>query len=321
MEPTEHPPETSTPKTNREDLLSLPAERIFQLQRIQALEDVKTDLIKWAKGRFWLITVATLLIGAFGGYSLIKTTVRDLLEKEVDSAKKDMLSASYEARSAGAAASSIIKQAESYGNTVAALNKKAEGVDLQLVTLQQKIQAETSNARALAIQELKGFSARLATLESLVTNLAKESKENTQLIARYQSEIKTLNDKSEAVMKRFLENANYNTAVVFTPRAEKLSRDVTARLTQAGFKTSSTPVPTPIVPSFEEKLSNSISYVAEAAPKVKEIQELLAPVVRFKETKELKPLSSTELGKIPLTLVWEFAPSRSTIRITLVDDK
>jgi hypothetical protein len=317
MDTPDQAPNHDKPKVEKENLLSLPAEQIYQLERIRALEDTKSELIKWAKGRFWLITVVAVIGGALGGYNLIDATVRKLLEKEVDSAKKEMLTASIEARSAGAAAAQIIKQAEGYGTTVDGLTKKAGDADLQLATLKQKIQAETANTRALSLQEVKGITARLGTLETLVTNLAKESKDNTQLLSKYESEIKSLSSKAEAVSRRFLENANYNVIVGFNSRAEKLAEKVVLRLTDAGFKTSSTALSIAALPFLLKStvpVSNSISYGSEAAGKIIEIQDLLRGLARFKEIKEFPSFAQPGVFAPDLT-------GSNTVRIILVDDK
>ena len=77
--------------------------------------------------------------------------------------------------------------------------------------------------------------------------------------------------------------------------------------------------------TMPNSMTNSIMYYPDSATKVKEIQELLAPVVQFKETKEWKvPQLPTPppTVKIPAPVPIPPPPSVTrTIRIVLVDEK
>ena len=321
IEPEKAEPERAdkTPKDG-DGTIAIPTKDALDVLRIQVLELQKKELLEWAKNRFWLITVISLIVGLLGGYTLIKATIRELLDKEIDSAKKEMQTASFEARNAGAASASIIKQAQTYGTTVDGLQKRAGEVDTQLIAAQQRIQAETSSIKALTKQELNAIVARLSSLETLVTNLSRESKDNKQLVAKYEAAILALKATSESELKRFTENANYNATVLFVAQTEKLAREVTGRLTQAGFKTSSLSISASGENVVVDTKSNSITYGIDTREKAKEIQELLAPLVQIKETRELKTFPFVELGKSTFPMVFTLPP-KNTIRIILIDNK
>jgi hypothetical protein len=138
----------------------------------------------------------------------------------------------------------------------------------------------------------------------------------------------------------FLDNATFFVSGSFTPRAEKIAREVMTRLTQAGFKTYLTPVADSTAASPAdcrtdptngtvscvrvETMTNSIIYYPDSAGKVKEIQELLAPVVQFRDARELKvPQLPTPPPTVKIPSPAPIPPQSltRTIRIVLVDEK
>ena len=204
-----------------------------------------------------------------------------------------------------------------YSSLVDDLQKRATQVDAQFIGVQQKIQAETASVKALTSQELKAVVTRLNNLETLVTSFGKDFEGTRQMIAQYQAEISTLKAKTESELKRFAENANFNATVLFVPQTEKLSRAVTARLTEAGFKTSSLSLSIFAGKLAVESRRNSIVYGADAKQKAREIQDLLGSLVRIRDMTELGAmpiLDWTYLSHIPFSLAL-----KNSVRITLVE--
>ncbi len=323
MTPADEPEQTAQkdkPKQSDADTgsvtITMPAEKAYYLQRVQVLEELQTDLLKWAKKRFWIITAIVVVFGVLGSGILIRETVRTLVDKQIAEANTAAILAKESATRATLATDEIIKHTQTYGKTVGVLQERATKVDAQFVAIQQRMEAESGNVKAGAARETKDIATRLARLESLVGGLAKQPQIPQKEVAAYEKEIAELKQAAFAEGKRFAENSDYYVTVYYNEKSTTLSTKVTEKLTEAGFKAVGYPISKLSIPSRVgfawdrpgapidttlplkptqlkpiEINTNRIIYGAGvgAEGKAKEIGELLRPLVNFSEVKMWSP--------------------------------
>ncbi len=139
------------------DVMQITKDEALEFAKFKALEESKTELIGWAKKRFWWLSVILAALGLLGFNFVIRTTVQDLLKNDVGEAQKAGIRASLAAEDAQTAAKQAKKelveirgQAESMTTDLdrlqGAINERAADVNEQLARLQAGIDGMTTHA-------------------------------------------------------------------------------------------------------------------------------------------------------------------------------
>lgn len=300
--------------------IEMPAEKAYYLQKTQVLDDLQKELIQWAKNRFWIVTAIVIVLGYFGFSLLIRETVRGLVEKEITDANRAAIIAKESATRASLATEEVTKQAQTYSKTVIGLQEKANQVDAQFISLRQKFEADSANVKAGAAREAKDIATRLARLETLVAEMAKQPQLSQEAVSAYQKEIAGLKEAAFAEGKKFGENSAYYVTVYYNEKTIALSTKVVEKLSQAGFKAASSSVgtlsfqldissgslwstgkPGELAIRRMEFTSNKIIYDIGSDAKAKEIGDLLRSLAYFSEirlwnVKDPSGIVSSSLG-------------------------
>jgi septal ring factor EnvC (AmiA/AmiB activator) len=186
-------------------------------------EELKSDLISWAKRQAWIIVLIISAIGIFGVSFIIESTVRKEVENEVKEAKE----AIKPARDAAIAAQLETQNAR---DALSSLKKQRKEVESALVFLQEKA------------EELRDS---FAAFEADINNVRTWSK-------NMQDQIELIIEKSalldnEEISKRqkntseFEANSKFSVLVFYRHRRKDDAIQITESLISSGYRSSRTP--------------------------------------------------------------------------------
>lgn len=226
---------TTATGTNRETV-ELAPERIYYLQRTQVLLELQTELLSWAKTRFWVVAVVAVVLGFVG----MRTIVRDLASDEL----RNAIRASAEADSAAAAArDSIAKARESvaqYQQLVNELQTHATLIDKHYKELDAQIPAHNENIRTEVRLAKTDIEAQLTDMRAAVsTLLAKvEGARAAQTFTVRDSEQRA---KAQTRTTIFADNAKYSVALSYKQTSTPATNRALSLLRSQGYKVEDYP--------------------------------------------------------------------------------
>jgi hypothetical protein len=114
--------------------VEMPAEKVYHLMKIQVLEETQEELLKWAKRRFWLVTIAAIVLGIVG----VRALVRDLISKELSGATKAAAAAEASAEDAREATRAAREQLSDFRDELAAVQETASRIQMTLQKLEAR---------------------------------------------------------------------------------------------------------------------------------------------------------------------------------------
>lgn len=200
----------------------LDPEKMYYLQRTQVLHDLQDSLLKWGKGRFWLIAILVSVTGFLGGSALITSTVNELVMKELAKLNEQTNGAIVAAALANDAASKAnysAKQAEirqkNYAEAVDILTQNADVTNRQYDLLKGNIESFSDRVLAKTEIEYNALSERIQQLESLLNALEVDSDRNKSLIKLHRDSIELAKKKTEKINNDF-ENRSEYTVIIGT---------------------------------------------------------------------------------------------------------
>jgi len=284
-------------RKSEEGTTNMSHEKTYELMKIHALEEIKSNFMSWAKTRFWLCSFLLTVIGFFGGSAWIDRGVEKCAEKELGHLKQ----VAYETEIAGVLAENqaakATEAAEGISTNLAALEVKAQNVSAQYLILQQELEGETGNIRRVVSKEVDSLKSRLEQLEELVTRLAKDTKLSENALTAYKIEVTQAVGKARERDAQFNQNAKYHVSIYFNEKTRSLSDTALDTLVEAGFKAASTSIlrvqeqmrPTfrsPVqmmysrdMPDIFPLTENTITYTGDVArQKADDVRTLLAKV-------------------------------------------
>ncbi len=198
-------------------------EEYERLTRIKLTEELKSELVTWAKRQAWIVVLIVSVLGIFGISFVIESMVREEVEQEVQEAKEALKPA----RDAAVAAEIETKNAK---ETLAALkNEREEG------------QAALESLRAKADELRDTFAAFDADINN-IRALTKKIQDQIELILAGSTSLKTQElTKEREKSSQFEANSKYSVLVFYRPNQEDGAREITEKLLSLGFRSSSTP--------------------------------------------------------------------------------
>jgi uncharacterized membrane-anchored protein YhcB (DUF1043 family) len=310
------------------------------MENSKALPDeVKDELLKWARSRFWIITVIVLVVGFFGIRFLIKESVRDQVDAEIQELQSEIIDrfqsqvleawkktvlAEEAALKAKTAYEITAKEAGKYAKTVATLQEAADRLDAQFVSMRQRIEAESGIVKASTEKEIENVRLQLARLRELVEQVARGSTENLEAVVEtYQETQSRIEKTAKAEKERFTENSVYLVTLFYSDKITfMLSRGAYQGLVEAGFKTSETsfdPYEHTLPSNLEGR--NVIAYPPGARSKAHEIMEILASYPEIGEATLVERRAFPEVDIQQMAnLAWSDIPKERQISVYILKE-
>jgi len=302
-------------------------------------DEVKDELLKWARSRFWIITVIVLVVGFFGIRFLIKESVRGQVDAEIQELQSEIIDrfqsqvleawkktvlAEEAALKAKTAYETTAKEADRYSETVATLQKAADRLDAQFVSMRQRIEAESGIVKASTQKEIENIRLQLARLRELVEQVARGSTENLEAVVEtYQETQSRIEKTAKAEKERFTENSVYLVTLFYSDKITfMLSRGAYQGLVEAGFKTSETsfdPYEHTLPSNLEGR--NVIAYPPGARSKAHEIMEILASYPEIGEATlvERRVFPEVDIQQMA-NLAWSDIPKERQISVYILKE-
>jgi hypothetical protein len=302
-------------------------------------DEVKDELLKWARSRFWIITVIVLVVGFFGIRFLIKESVRDQVDAEIQELQSEIVDrfqsqvleawkktvlAEEAALKAKAAYETTAKEAGKYAKTVSTLQEAADRLDAQFVSMRQRIEAESGIVKASTEKEIENIRLQLARLRELVEQVARGSTENLEAVVEtYQETQSRIEKTAKAEKERFTENSMYLVTLFYSDKTTfMLSRGAYQGLVEAGFKTSETsfdPYEHTLPSNLEGR--NVIAYPPGVRSKAHEIMEILASYPEIGEATlvERRVVPEVDIQQMA-NLAWSDIPTERQISVYILKE-
>jgi hypothetical protein len=270
------------------------AEELYALQKLRIQRELEDDIIKWVQTRFWIIAIITVVIGFFG----VRALVREFIAAEL----KEAMRASAEAQAAAQSARESIKEvrteAGKYKDLVESASSTATVVNERLEELRSRIDAEGARSVAAADLKVSALDKQVEELRKTVTSLAGDSERTREILKHAESRIARAREAAQTSEAEFSSNANIKINVVRHDKDElsvKLAKEITASLTQKGFKTSestwasSVPIGRNIRIAYQPIAKNKINVIEDAVGAVFRDKNLHT---KLKSQEEEKPISN-----------------------------
>jgi len=121
---------------------------------------------------------------------------------------------------------------------VKAVSTKATEVNKSFEQLQQRMNAETGDIRALLAKDIETLGSRLNGIEKLMTEVSKKSIENSMIVAKYKESTANELRVAEAKKGQFLANSEYFIHLSNISVTKESFVHAVEEFTSAGFKTS-----------------------------------------------------------------------------------
>ncbi len=239
----------------------MPLDHVYNLQRIQLLEEIKADLYKWLTGRFWIAGI----VGIFGLNALITVTVYSLL-------KDDLRIATRAAALAEDATKDAKTSVEKSTHFVEKLKSQADTVDDRFKEVLSRLDAESTHSRQEALSEIRFITDRLNELETLTKQVATDTQEAREAYEAYQEKQSSILSAEIEFRTRFEENAKFQMSVLASADDRKLAEEIAALLSKEGFRAG-------VIEWGPFERPRGIDYGADAEHAAKRARDLIAPLL------------------------------------------
>jgi hypothetical protein len=224
-------------------MLQLPAEKAYFLQRTQVLLEVQTELLAWAKGRFWVITTVALVVGVLGGSAVIKSLIDSQVNSEINKEVQRLQLKLDELREATTVAKVIIQNASSTASKVDSKLSEQEKKSADLEARASSLTKEFSGLTASGFRVSADLRLELNKLSSIVKTLAERQGRVDDVAGRLVSRVDGIQEKlavSEKTIAKEQERADltkYPIRIATLPGFEGLE----AALRSKGYSVSTSP--------------------------------------------------------------------------------
>jgi hypothetical protein len=283
-----HTEEQNNENLKHERGIEIPADRAYELEKIAILQELQSDIMTWAKKRFWLLFIAVSVLGIFGFTTLINQTISSRLQPLITRANEEITRAKISAENATETTNSsekLIKEAtekvNNYSSQVTSMQDTADILSKQFSEIKRNLDAEASNIRAGSELGLNSLKERLEKLESFVETVAKESVTSKTLLTEYKASLTRLENQTQMRIKEFAEYSDYSIAISTKKPISGKAALLSDKLTKLGFKTSNAVYDVVAEISRKGNRSIKITYVNQTfeavLPKVKSIIEEVFP--------------------------------------------
>lgn len=224
-------------KREDQETIQITAEKAYYLQRIEVLSEVKDALIKWAKGRFWALSLIFAAIVFVGGGSLITFLVEARVDSRIRSEIQRYETKLQELREITAVAKSTTEEssaaAKNANSKLKEFENKAKFVDEKYQEVVLKIQSNSENIKE---REELANSAILQRIKALEDYVVKTSPGSSKQVASFAAERARIEVKQQEDKKKFDNNSQYEIGIVYDKVHEKEAQSIAKHLAKAGFK-------------------------------------------------------------------------------------
>ncbi len=259
---------------------SLSADQIYELQRTKAINDIEKEILDWAKARFWLIAVVTLIVGFFG----VRALVKDLIFSQLQDAAKASARAEAAAEIARDSAVDTTKHLRAFGDTLIALEDQTKEIERSVVETKENfeeerkaLQANASHAVASAELEVAELKEQLSQLTTLVEKLAKTSEQHHDLLSVFEQSRQETTRKQQSQREHFEQNSKYRVMIAYyRGRPLPTATQIFDMLKEIGFKVSEGKW----AEESKEAKEVKIRHKKRAEAKAEEIRAMLTPLLK-----------------------------------------
>jgi hypothetical protein len=238
-----------TPKKNKMDTPSISSDEFYSLNKIKILNEIQKEVLKWAKGRFWIIVVVVTVINIFG----IKSIIDSVLHKNILATDK----ATYIADETRVKLSDV-------NELVGELKKKTQDLKESLDDIED------------SQRELSSFSINLGIFQ-------KQLKEVSDYLSSSDKDFAWFKEKREEEMKlkdsevQYLkDNYKYKILINFTKSAQPTSKIIAEKLINKGFKVK---VEELHLNKKDEISENVLEYAPISELKIDQIQNIIKELI------------------------------------------
>jgi len=198
---------TSNSKTQT---LQVSNDELYDLQKLKIQRELEEAITKWAQTKFWFIAIVALIAGYFG----IRSFVRELVAADL----KDAMKASAEAQAAASLAKDSIKEvraeATKYKDHVESATETANDVNIKLVELRTRIEAEGDRSVALSDVKIQALEKQIEELKKEIWNIAGKSAPDLERMQEVNSRLSQARQEATSKQQEFIENSKIKLTVV-----------------------------------------------------------------------------------------------------------
>lgn len=272
------------------DLVSVPAKRIAELERCELEAQIKDDILAWGKTRFWWVTLALTVVGVLGGSALITTTMSSLVEKKTETNINPLRDTAIEAVTAARVAeSSLVQSTKRIEELEGRLKHRIDEFNDQLSTikeaaanLQLSALAGSENVRSVS----RDLESRLNRLEVMIADAGNS-------------------DAPPSMPDGDRDNSKYRVTVLANSRTQSLASRVVDVLVRQGFRASYEDIE-----SHVKQLNSVVN-----SPIQQDVSALLAELEAIPKRNVLR-----NIGRVPTTIIGQISAELKKLRIKFDED-
>ncbi len=218
-------------------------DEIRALQRLKLVEELKHDLVAWARARFWAFAVIGVVLAAVGPAALVNSIIGSRLDSRVEAAIQATLEAAEtteDANEALARANEAVAAAEAASARVSeAVEKRAADLESRLDGVDRQLVAARKNVTEFASLGRTELEAQIRNVEQFVRDLAaKAVPEGTTAAEAFAEDQSRLREAASQQATRFESNSEYFVEIIGSPATEPLVEAARLRLAKLGFVTA-----------------------------------------------------------------------------------
>ncbi|WP_028857480.1 hypothetical protein [Psychrilyobacter atlanticus] len=269
-------PDTKSKNTVNTELTR---EEVEQLHQIKLLEEIKRELIVWAKRQVWLFLIVISILVAFGIHQTIDILVDRKIKQNI-AEKEAIITHSLD----------IMHDATVEGTVEA---KRIKATLFSLEEMRSSAQESLDLLKIEANQLQKDFANINANINSLREGLKKNT-ENLQIqIGGIASKTSVDISSSKQKILNFEANSEYTVLVFYTLSQKVIANDLKESLLSEGYRSSSTATDFSELSKVYSSGTISINYTNRGTNVVEKIEEMLTKKGlsgSFKIQKSITPL-------------------------------
>lgn len=218
----------------KDDHISIPIEKAYILQKIEVLHEVENDLLIWAKKRFWVISIVSVLIAFFGGSALITNMVKSQVDKRV---KEEITK--YENKLSKLSDATAVSNATTKRALNAAIlaeeelikfEEKTKTMGTKLASLSISIESEASSLKARTEVSENSLIKRIMTVEELILKSTDVKNADEYISAK-----KTLETETAKEKELFNKYSTYRVTINYDSKHELTAQSINDRLAKIGY--------------------------------------------------------------------------------------
>ena len=287
------------PKKGNKTDMTVPPERLKELEHLHLLDKVQTELLAWAKKRFWILGILGLFLATIGPTALVSVVIGDRLDSRVANA----IEATTQAKSTLKTANESLSKAKSLVSEVEKLRRVAKEVNKEFLSLRAKLEASSANVRDESASRISNLQEQINKLGIAFSEIAKSDKLAKDAVENLRLALVQTQKAGKEREKEFAANSRFDIEVHFKKADSVIGKELVSRLRKRGFiveewvDISHKSLTDIWGISIDTTLSKApiIAFTDEAKLKVQELSKYVSNVLNVKEV-SIQPIDSESKG-------------------------